>query len=190
MLSIKKWMELTNFRITEGSDFGWQCFGSAYTLDAWDGDNENGWSMCIVFSPRTQAVYQVEAHDYKRSNAYRYTNPDFREAYDAETKARNAMHYDEIEDYKITDLEVQDDWESKAFSIVNYADYDAGILVPLDFTDEELLPIFKLAHEANLSFNDYVCLALRTMVDRMKETGELPKGFGKKCGNGCKDCEC
>jgi hypothetical protein len=167
MISIKQWMELANFRITEGSDFGWQCFGSAYTLDAWDGDNENGWSMCIVFSPRTQAVYQVEAHDYKRSNAYRYTNPDFRKAYEAEEKARGAVDFG---DYRITELEVQDDWESKAFSIVNYADYDEGILVPLDLTDEELLPIFKLAHEAGMSFNDYVNLALRKLVDERKAT--------------------
>jgi hypothetical protein len=182
MISIKQWMELANFRITEGSDYCWSCFGpNAYSLDAWDGDNENGWSLCIVFDNKTQAVYQVEAHDYKRENAYRYTNPDFREAYDAETKARNAMHYDEFEDYKITDLEVQDDWESKAFSICNYADYDEGILVPLDFTDEELLPIFKLAHEANMSFNDYVCMALRRLIDERKLT---------ECDKTCEGCKC
>lgn len=178
MISMKKWMELVNFRITEGSDYCWSCFGNnAYTLDAWDGDNANGWSACITFDSKTQAVYQVEVHDYKRSNAYRLTNPDFRKAHEAEEKSRGT--YDIYEDYKITDLEVEDDWESKAFSIVNYADYDTGILVPLDFTDEELLPLFKAAHEANMSFNDYVCLALRTMLDRMKESGELPEGFDK-----------
>jgi hypothetical protein len=189
MISIKQWMELANFRITEGSEYCWQCFGpNAYTLDAWDGDNEEGYSLCITFDTKTQEVYQVEVHDYKRENAYRFTNPDYRKAYEVEEKARGLD--DIYEDYKITELEVQDDWESKASSIVIYADYDTGILVPLDFTDEELLPIFKAAHEANLSFNDYVCLALRTMVDRLKETGELPKDFDKKCGNVCKDCEC
>jgi len=191
MISMKKWMELVNYRITEGADYCWSCFGhNAYTLDAWDGDNDNGWSLCITFDTKTQEVYQVEVHDYKRSNGYRYTNPDYRNAHNDEAKARNAVHYDDFDEYKITDLEVEDDWESKAFSIVNYADYDTGILVPLDFTDEELLPLFKAAHEANMSFNDYVCMALRNMIDRMKERGDLPKDFDKKCGNACKDCEC
>jgi hypothetical protein len=191
MINMKQWMELVGYRITEGSAYCWQCFGpNAYTLDAWDGDNEEGYSLCIVFDTKTQEVYQVEVHDYKRKNAYRFTNPEYRDAHTKEERVRGAVDFD---DYKITDLEVEDDWESKAFSIVNYADYDTGILVPLDFTDEELLPLFKAAHEANMSFNDYVCMALRNMIDRMKETGELPKDFGKnkscdtKC---CGDCEC
>ena len=198
MINMKQWMELVNYRITEGSDYCWSCFGdNAYTLDAWDGDNANGWSVSIVFDTRTRGVdnaeiYQVEVHDYKRSNAYRFTNPDYRKAHDDEAKARGAVKYDEFEDYTITDLEVEDDWESKAFSIVNYADYDTGILVPLDFTDEELLPIFKAAHEADMTFNDYVCMALRKQIDALVADGTLQPGWDddKKCANGCKDCEC
>jgi hypothetical protein len=182
MINMKQWMEIVGYRITEGSEYCWQCFGShAYTLDAWDGDNEEGYSLSITFSTKTQEVFQVEVHDYKRSNAYRFTHPDFRKAFEAEEKARGLD--DIYEDYKITDLEVEDDWQSKAFSIVNYADYDEGILVPLDFTDEELLPLFKAAHEADMSFNDYVCLALRKQIDALVASGTLPEGWkgDKKC---------
>ena len=186
MISMKKWMELVNYRITEGADYCWDCFGyNAYTLDAWDGDNDNGWSLCITFDTKTQEVYQVEAHDYKNRRAYRLTNPDFREAYNKEAEGCPDCY-----EYDVHDLEVDDDWETKAFSIVNYADYDTGILVPLDFTDEELLPIFKSAHEANMTFNDYVCMALRNYLDHLKATGQVPADLGKKCGNDCKGCEC
>jgi hypothetical protein len=27
MLTVKEWMELVDHRITEGSDYGWMCFG-------------------------------------------------------------------------------------------------------------------------------------------------------------------
>lgn len=179
MITMKQWMSLVNYRITEGSDYCWDCFGSnAYSLDAWDGDNEEGFSVSITFDTKTQVVYQVEVHDYKRSNAYRLINPDYTKAYFAEEKSRNAA--DIYEDYKITDLEVQDDWETKAFSIVNYADYDTGILVPLDFTDEELLPLLKAAHEADMSFNDYVCMALRKQIDALVASGTLSEGWAKE----------
>lgn len=177
---MKQWMELVSYRIAEGSDYCWSCFGNnAYTLDAWDSDNENGWSVSITFDTKTQEVYQVEVHDYKRSNAYQLTNPDYRNAYDAENKARGID--DIYDDYKMTDLELQDDWESKAFSIVNYADYDMGILVPLDFTDEELLPIFKAAHEADMTFNEYVCMALRKQIDALEANGTLQPGWDEGC---------
>lgn len=181
MINMKQWMELVGYRITEGSDYCWDCFGrNAYTLDAWDGDNEEGYSVSITFDTKTQEVYQVEIHDYKRSNAYRLLNPDYRKAYMDEEKSRGAVDY---EDYTITDLEVDDDWESKAFSIVNYADYDEGILVPLDFTDEELLPLFKMAHEADMSFNDFVCDRLRKMITKLETDGTLPKGWDQESCN-------
>jgi hypothetical protein len=184
MIDMKQWMELASYRVTEGSDYGWNCFGpNAYTLDAWDGDNEQGFSLSIVFDTKTQEVYQVEVHDYRRANAYRFTNPDYRAAYTAEAKARDALKYDQFDDYTITDLEVAEDWESKAFSIVNYADYDTGILVPLDFTDSELLPIFKAAHAADMTFNDYVCQALRSQIDKLTSDGTLPRGWSQESCN-------
>jgi len=39
MITLKQWMEVVNYRITEGSQFQWECYGShAYTLDSWNGD--------------------------------------------------------------------------------------------------------------------------------------------------------
>lgn len=164
MISIKQWMELVKYRITEGSEYGWQCFGpNAYRLDSWDGDNENGWSVEVIFDTVDQTVYQVEVHDYKHERAYRFTNPAFNDAYVAAEKGHAA--FDSV-DYKVTNLELEDDWAVKAEAIIDYQEYDTGILVPLDFSDEELLPIFKLAHAANMSFNDYVCMMLREFIEK------------------------
>jgi hypothetical protein len=34
MISLKEWMELVDYRITEGSDYGWNCYGhDAHMLD-------------------------------------------------------------------------------------------------------------------------------------------------------------
>ena len=54
MITLKEWMEIVNYRITEGSDFTWSCYGdNAYCLDSWDGD-QNGSSFTIIFDTKTQ----------------------------------------------------------------------------------------------------------------------------------------
>ena len=80
-MQIKDFMEVVNYRITEGDTFGWTCFGeNAFNLSSWNGDHD-GWSFNIVFDTHDQTVYSVEACDYKRKRAYRYLNPDHRETY-------------------------------------------------------------------------------------------------------------
>lgn len=173
MINLKQFLEICSYRISEGSDYGWESFGAnAYVLDSWDGDNENGHSLSIIFDTQNQTVYQVEVHDYKNERAYRYTNPEFNEVYTAEEKSRGSK-FDDEDDYVITTLEVEEDWLEKATAIVNYQEYNTGILIPLDFTDEELLPIFKLAHAADVTFNEYVAQALRAKIDELTRSGTI-----------------
>jgi hypothetical protein len=71
MITLKEWMEVVDYRITEGSAYSWQCFGAnAYCLDSWDGD-QDGHSLSITFDQKTQTVYEVQIHDYRNQRAYR-----------------------------------------------------------------------------------------------------------------------
>ena len=68
-IMIKQFMETVNYRITEGSDYGWQCYGhNAYMLDSWNGE-QDGHSLTIIFDTKTQEVYEVQAHDYVNQRA-------------------------------------------------------------------------------------------------------------------------
>ena len=46
---------------------------------------------------------------------------------------------------------------------------DNTVEIPLDFSDEELLTLFKLAHEADLTFNQFVEKALTEYIERMMQ---------------------
>ena len=86
MITMKEWMELVNYRITEGSDYCWQCYGpNAYHLDSWNGD-QDGHSFTIVFDTKNQTVYEVQAHDYLHQRAYRMINEEFRKKNKKEAK--------------------------------------------------------------------------------------------------------
>lgn len=172
MITLKQWMEICDYRVTEGSDYGWQCFGpNAYCLDSWNGD-QDGHTISIIFDTRTQIVYQVSAYDYQHTRAYRMTNPEFKVDFDAECESRDvldmAWELDDGTPVEYVDLDVEEDFIEKASAIVDGGDYDTRVKVPVNFTDEELLTYMKMAHERDMTFNSFVEMALRAAMDEIK----------------------
>ena len=166
MVTLKEFMGAVGYRITEGSTYGWNCFGSnAYALDSWNGE-QDGHSASIVFDTRTQEVYQVTAYDYTRERAYRLINPAYKEAHDEEGGNRDINISEAWENVEYTDLELASDFIEKLTAIVNEEDYDTRVSVPVDFSDEELLTYMKLAHEKDITFNQLIETALREAIAR------------------------
>ena len=164
MITLKEWMEVVNYRITEGSNYGWSCYGGdAYCLDSWNGD-QDGHSLSVTFDQRTQEVYEVQIHDYLHNRAYRMINPDYIAAHQAEAKSRAAWMEEAWEGVDYIDLDVDDDWIQKALAVVAGEDYDTRVSVPVEFSDEELLTYMKLAHERDITFNQLITEALTEAI--------------------------
>jgi predicted HicB family RNase H-like nuclease len=70
-----------------------------------------------------------------------------------------------------TDLETDEDFMTKARAIIANEEYDTRISVPVDFTDEEILRYAKLAHEQDITLNQFIEQALREFLEYHK----LPK---------------
>jgi hypothetical protein len=166
MITLKEWMEVVGYRITEGDAWYSEAFGyDAHCLSAWNGvHGHGGWSFNIVFDTKTQLVYQVEACDYTNDRAYRLINPLYKEA--VEKQSKNDSYANQAwDDVDYTDLEVNDDWIQKALAIVAGEEYDTRISIPVDFTDEELLKYMVIAHERDMKFNDFIEEALRAAIE-------------------------
>jgi hypothetical protein len=176
MITIKEWMELVDYKITEGSDYCWDCYGPySYRLDSWNGvHGAGGYSFSIIFSTKSQKVYEVSAYDYTNDRAYRMINPKFQKKHEKESLARGVNLNEAWDDVNYIDLEVVDDFIQKALAIRNGEDYDTRVMVPVDFSDEDLLQYMKLAHERDMTFNELVEEALRFAIDEF-ETGRLTK---------------
>lgn len=171
MITLKEFMEVVDYRITEGSDYTWSCFGDdaqPYCLSAWNGD-QDGWSFNITFDTGTQEVYLVESCDYRRGRAYRLINPDYKNAYFEYANQHNSKYRDIAWDgIDYTDLEEDDDWIQKALAIRNDEDYDTRVSVPLELPDDELFQLMKLAHEKDVTLNELVERILREEIDKRK----------------------
>ena len=166
MITIKEWMELVDYKITEGSDYGWSCYGPySYTLDSWNGvHGKGGYSFSITFSTKSQKVYEVSMCDYTNNRAYRMINPKFRNKHDNEAMERGVNRDEAWDDVDYVDLDVLDDFIQKAFSIRAGESYDTRVQVPLTLDDDQMFDLMKLAHESDLTLNEYVEQLLRRVI--------------------------
>jgi hypothetical protein len=179
VITMKEWMELVDYRITEGSNYCWECYGpNAYTLDSWNGE-DRGFSFCIIFDTKDHTVYEVQAHDYLRNRAYRMINEDFQKKMRKEAKRRNVDKDQAWDDVDYVTLDVDDDFVQKCLAIREGKDYDTRVSVPLDIPDEDLLRYMMLAHERDMTFNQLVEEALRHAIAEIK-AGRLTKEDAQK----------
>ena len=174
MITMKEFMELVDYKITEGGEYGWQCFGSnSYQLSHWNGvHGKGGWSANIVFSTKSHKVYCVEVCDYTNDRAYRMINPDYVKKHEKEAKNRDVNMNEAWDDVDYTDLEVDDDFIQKCLSIKAGKDYENTVSVPIDLPDDLLLEAAMNAHRQNITLNEYINNALREMIDEFKQDPE------------------
>ena len=176
MINLKEWMELVDYKITEGSDYGWGCYGpNSFQLDSWNGvHGKGGYSFSIVFSTKSQKIYEVSMCDYTNDRAYRMINPKFQEKHRKEAESRNVNLNEAWDDVDYVELDVLDDFIQKALAIRAGESYDTRVQVQVDFSDEDLLQYMKLAHERDMTFNEFVEEALRDAIEAV-EDGRLTK---------------
>ena len=176
MITMREWMELVDYKITEGGDYGWQCYGpNSYCLDSWNGvHGTGGYSFSIVFSTKTQKVYEVSMCDYTNNRAYRMINPKNVEKHRKEAESKSELANQAWDDVDYIDLDVVDDFIQKALAIRAGENYDTRVQIPVDFSDEELLKYMKLAHERDMTFNAFVEETLREAIDAVNN-GQLTK---------------
>ena len=163
---MKEFMELVDYKITEGGEYGWQCFGSnSYQLSHWNGvHGKGGWSANIVFSTKSQKVYTVEVCDYTNDRAYRIINPDYVKKYNKESKDRGELGNQAWDGVDYIDLEVDDDFIQKCLAIQAGEDYDTKVSVPLELEDDKMFELMRMAHEQDITLNQLVENILRNMI--------------------------
>ena len=168
MITIKDFMETVNYRITEGYEYQWNCFGyNAYGIDSWVSEN---YTISVIFDTKTQVVYQSEAHDYVNNRSYRWTNPEYAQKHAEEAKERGIDSNNAFDDVNFVNLDVEEDFLEKAAAIFNGESFDSRIQVPLTLDKDELYKLMSMAHERDITLNKMVEIILLEMIERQNES--------------------
>jgi hypothetical protein len=166
MITLKDFMETVDYKVTEGSDYCWNCYGpNAYRLDSWN-QEQDGHTVSIVFDTRSHVVYEANAYDYQRNRAYRLINPDYVQAHKDEAVDRGVDIDQAWDDVNYVDLETDEDFLEKARAIVAEEEYDTRVQVPLTLPDDQMFELMKMAHERDLTLNQMVEQMLREVIER------------------------
>jgi hypothetical protein len=153
MINLREFFELIDYRINEGSDYGWQCYGGhAHAID----HTADDYSLTVIFDRQDQTVYEVTVCDYRNDRAYRMIHPDYESAHTAEAQERGVDADQAWDEAKYVDLETEEDFVEKARAIIAGEDYDTRISIPIDLPEHELLELFKTAHARDITFNDFI----------------------------------
>jgi hypothetical protein len=185
MITVAEFMKTINYRITGGSEYQWNSYGShSRYLDS-DGET---YSASIIFDSESTnsdgsgpIVYEATVCDYVNNRAYRLINPLFKQQMLEEAASRgieSTFAWDSVE-YK--DLECNEDWLEKATAIVAGVEYDERISIPLDLSNEELFVLMKMAHERDVTFNQFIEMILLEKLNNLKS--KTPKIKSNKIKN-------
>lgn len=172
MITVKEFFETFGYRVTEGSDYGWSCYGpDSYSLSYWNGiHGAGGFAGSVVFDTQTQIVYEAEVCDYTRDRAYRLINPAYIEAHKKEVTNRGEWANKAWDDVNFVDLDVKEDWLEKAQAIVAGKDYDTRVQMPLDLDNDLLFDLMKRAHEQDITLNQMIEQALRAAIEQHEKS--------------------
>ena len=155
-----------NHKITGGSEYGWDCYGSS----TWSIDYTSKYACgYVVFDTETQTVYEVSVSPVATSWAiepkpYRYIDPDYRLSHETEAKDRNVDPNVAWDDVMWVDLETEEDFAEKANGMFNGQPFDTRIQVPVELDNDTLLKLTMEAHKRDITLNKMIEEILRELV--------------------------
>jgi hypothetical protein len=170
-------------RTSGGDPFLWKCFGDNAQYLEFRDENGDGYSHCI-FDTKNYTVYQIHVDVPKQDRAFQWTNPDYVAAYHNESIQHDSdpsLAWDDVV-YTIVDdedtiLEYVENIGSLYYDELPLPEprvgSDGRVSVPLDLTDKEQLRLMTLAHEADMTLNKYVEMALQSAIDAEKEKNKM-----------------
>ena len=169
MITLQQWFSTIDYKVTEGSEYTWECYGDhAYRLEYWDHQHD-GVSCEIVFDTYDQTVYEVTVHDFKNEHAYRLINPEYIVALKQESSHKNTPFDQAWDEVAFTDLELDYDWIEKAKAIIEGKEYDTRVQIELNLPKHELFALMQEAHKRDMTFNEYVEEAVMKAISNISE---------------------
>lgn len=163
MITLKDFLEVTQYKITDGSKFEWDCYGSnAHILDC---VSLTEYSASVVFDTTDQTIYEATVCDFENERAYRLIHPDYKKEYEAEADKRGIDGDQAWDQVKYVDLETDEDFLEKLHGIINDLDYDDRVVVPVDVDPKTLYKLMLAAHKQDLTLNQFMEKAVKDYIE-------------------------
>lgn len=156
------------FKIFEGSEYQWACYGSNARFLDFQSNFENVTASCI-FDSQNQTIY--EASLYIGEKAYRWINPAFEQAMKDESFARNLDPRLFCDTSLFCDCEVPEDLIEKITDAFNTGTCTNDIVIPLLLTEEQENLFARLPEGTNL--NEFITQSLLEKIAEVQAENKI-----------------
>jgi hypothetical protein len=171
MITVKDFLEVIDYKITEGSEYLWDCYGiNVHRLEHQGENIHTGNTVSCIFDTKNQMIYELQAWDNSNDRIYRWIHPDYIKAHEKCCEEHNVDMKNALDNINFIDLEVEEDILEKSKSIFNNQSYDERIMISIEMTDSELAKVARAAHELNITLNDFFEKALIDFVKQHKKS--------------------
>jgi hypothetical protein len=176
-MKLETLLKTFDYRITDGCEFLWKCYPDARCMTL----SSEYAEISAVYSYIDQTIYEVKVDvapgaETDPALVYRWMNPEWKEAHDAESVKRGFNPKTAFDDIEWIDLEVEDDFLSKARNMFDGKfDFDKRVQVEIDLPDDLILFIAKQSHALDITFNQYISQLLERELPKLAEEIELAK---------------
>ena len=175
-----------NYRITGGEQFMWDCYPDGRYMSL----SSEYAEVSVIYSTVDQTVYEAtvdlapgvdtDLAAVEDVLVYRWIDPEWKAAHDAAAVKRGFNPKIAFDDVSWVDLEVEDDFLSKARNMFDGKfDFDKRVQIDIDLPEDLILFIAKQAHELDITFNQYISQLLERELPKLAEDIENGEFKGK-----------
>lgn len=166
MINLKQFMEAIEYKISDGCEYLWKCFGDSVRVI--ESSSLERYYVSVTFDTVTQVVYSVEANDEDLALSYRLINPDYVDVYKGECEQRGVRFEIAYDDVVFIDLENDEEMLEKINAIINGREYDKRVSMELSLPDDCILELALEAHRRDITLNDLICDIIMKDLERTK----------------------
>ena len=168
-MTLHDFFSIFDYKVTDGSEFLWSCFGQHARCIELTSDDVVGW---VVFSKVTQEIFQAEVYNESALVAYRWMPDASRQAFVAECTQRNVPLSEAWDGCDFIDVGSLEEFMNHAKRLIDGENLDVNDEVEVKLSHDVIIALTMEAHRRNITLNEMMNIALREMLDKI-ESGEV-----------------
>ncbi len=163
-MNISDFLIAINYNIQECVKYQWDSFGpNALITNYWNQQHdETGVDISAVFDGCTQQVYKIDACCSRTDCVYQWVNPNYLQAYHTEFEKKSVNL---PEEKKLVNIADDDQMMMICKTLYSGQEYNHKVSIDIDLPDDLLFKSLMMAHEQDITFNEYVSKVLDSYIN-------------------------
>lgn len=155
---------ILKYNIVSGAKFEWNCWPNGRYIDYVFGDIQ----ASVVVDSESGEIYEATAYESESDNPSRWLNPEYSEAYLAESNSKGVNPSIAWDHIIWNDFADSDEFLGELLTMIEKQKKSMRKTetIQVNLTQDEFNQLALAAHNNNMTFNEYVNTILEDYIDR------------------------